>query len=118
MLFWGPLERQVRIEGPVERLPGAESDAYFVSRPRESRLGAWASDQSRELTSRAQLEAAAEAVRGRFAGHEEIPRPEHWGGYLVRPRRVEFWQGRPARLHDRLLYERVDGAWSVRRLAP
>ena len=101
----------------VERTPYAESDAYFASRPRGAQIGAWASDQSSEIASREVLEAAEAEVEQRFPG--EIPRPDHWGGYLIRPRSVEFWQGRPNRLHDRLEYRLADdGAWTVVRLAP
>ncbi|MBK9180040.1 MAG: pyridoxamine 5'-phosphate oxidase [Acidimicrobiales bacterium] len=118
VLVWLDLGRQVRVVGPVERLPAEESDAYYASRPRESRLGAWASDQSAVLPGRAPLEERFAAVTARFAGSEP-PRPEHWGGYLVRPERVELWQGRPRRLHDRLRYRRGDGAgWIVERLSP
>ncbi|MGO3743080.1 pyridoxamine 5'-phosphate oxidase [Kerstersia sp.] len=116
LFFWQALQRQVRIEGRIEWLPDAESDAYYHSRPLDSRLGAWASRQS-ATTTRAELEAAFEAARAKYG--EEPPRPPHWGGYLVRPEAVEFWQGRPSRLHDRLRYERqADGQWLIRRLAP
>ncbi|AZV92716.1 pyridoxamine 5'-phosphate oxidase [Kerstersia gyiorum] len=116
LFFWQPLQRQVRIEGTIEWLPDAESDAYYHSRPLDSRLGAWASQQS-STTTRDALEAAFEAARAKYG--DEPPRPPHWGGYLVRPEAVEFWQGRPSRLHDRLRYERqADGQWAVRRLAP
>ncbi|MEO0653100.1 MAG: pyridoxamine 5'-phosphate oxidase [Planctomycetota bacterium] len=119
VFFWAALERQVRVEGRVEQIPTGESDAYFASRPRESRLGAWASDQSRPLAGRDELDAQAERIRTRFDGQEPIPRPEHWGGFVLRPRRVEFWQGRPARLHDRLVYEQCDtGGWDIVRLSP
>lgn len=119
VFFWAELERQVRVEGSVERIPTDESDDYFASRPRESRLGAWASDQSRVIASRDELDAGAERIRTRFDGQQDIPRPEHWGGYVLRPRRVEFWQGRPARLHDRLVFEQRDtSGWEIVRLAP
>ncbi len=118
VFVWLDLGRQVRVVGAVERLPAEESDVYYAGRPRESRLGAWASDQSALLPGRAALEARFAAVTARFAGSEP-PRPEHWGGYLVRPERVELWQGRPHRLHDRLRYRRGDGAgWIVERLSP
>ncbi|MCJ8202972.1 pyridoxamine 5'-phosphate oxidase [Pseudomonas sp. RGM2987] len=115
--FWPGLERQVRIEGPVHRLDRALSDAYFESRPLASRLGAWASPQSRALTDRAALEALLVQARQRFA-EQPVPRPEHWGGYCLRPERLEFWQGRADRLHDRLDYRLHDAAWQRSRLAP
>jgi len=106
--YWRELDRQVRIRGPVERLPEAESDRYFASRARDSQIGAWASPQSRALESRAELDAAAEEVEERFAG-DEVPRPPHWGGYLLRPESIEFWQGQVARMHDRFRYTREIG---------
>jgi pyridoxamine 5'-phosphate oxidase len=116
--YWGDLDRQVRVQGEVERLSDEESDAYFASRPRGSRIGAWASHQSAPLESREVLEVRVEEVVGRY-GEGPIPRPPHWGGYLIRPRRVEFWQGREDRLHDRILYRRgADGDWSTERLNP
>jgi pyridoxamine 5'-phosphate oxidase len=116
--YWGDLDRQVRVQGEVERLSDEESDAYFASRPRGSRIGAWASQQSAPLESREVLEARVEEVVGRY-GEGPIPRPPHWGGYLIRPRRVEFWQGRQDRLHDRIVYRRgADGSWSTERLNP
>ncbi len=118
--WWGPLERQVRIEGPVEPLPAAESDAYFQSRPRGSRLGAWVSQQSAVIPGRAQLEARLAALEQEYAGSDP-PRPPHWGGYLLVPQMVEFWQGGPHRLHDRLRYTRDDTAataWHLDRLSP
>ena len=114
---WLQIHRSVRVEGTVERLPEAESDAYFAERPRAARIGAWASPQSEVISSREELERAAAAVEQRFAG-AEIPRPPHWGGYLVRPERIELWQGRAGRLHDRLRYERDGDGWRVVRLAP
>lgn len=113
---WLPLHRQVRVTGRAERLPEAESDAYFASRPRGAQLGAWASPQSAVLGSRAELEALVADAAGQFPG--EVPRPEFWGGYLVRPDTVELWQGRPSRLHDRLRYRRLDDGWMIERLAP
>jgi len=115
--YWEPLQRQARLEGPVERLPAEESDAYFASRPRGSRIGAWASHQSQELGSRGELEARVAEIDARFPG-EDVPRPEFWGGYLLRAELVEFWTGRPSRLHDREEYRRGDGGWTVRRLSP
>jgi pyridoxamine 5'-phosphate oxidase len=114
---WHPLERQVRVRGRVEPLPDEESDAYFASRPRESQLGAWASAQSEPIADRAALDAQVAEVTARFAGGP-IPRPPHWGGYLLRPEAVEFWQGRPGRLHDRLLHRRAADGWRVVRLQP
>ena len=114
---WLQIHRAVRVEGSVERLPEAESDAYFAERPRAARISAWASPQSEVIASREELERAAAAVEQRFAG-AEIPRPPHWGGFLVRPERVELWQGRAGRLHDRLRYERERDGWRVVRLAP
>lgn len=115
--FWANLARQVRIEGIISRLSTAESDAYFESRPRESQIGAWASDQSARLDSRQLLEERVEALNTQYDG-QSIPRPPHWGGFVVAPSRIEFWQGRPNRLHDRFVYELKDGAWEVFRLFP
>jgi pyridoxamine 5'-phosphate oxidase len=118
LLFsWVELERQVRIEGPVEKVSAAESDAYFALRPLGSRLGAWASPQSETVPSRVALEARFADARRRFG--DAVPRPPHWGGYRVIPHAIEFWQGRENRLHDRLLYRRESGArWTMERLAP
>ena len=113
---WSELERQVRIEGTVEKVSAEESDQYFASRPLGSRLSAWASAQSETVSSRAELEKSLEVARARF--NEQPPRPPHWGGYRVMPRRIEFWQGRADRLHDRLLYSRAGAAWRMERLAP
>jgi pyridoxamine 5'-phosphate oxidase len=116
-LYWRELDRQVTVSGDVVAVSHEESDAYFASRPREARLGAWASHQSEPLSSRDELlERYAEAER-RFAD-ADVPRPAYWGGYRVRPIAVEFWQGRLHRLHDRFRYERDGDAWSLRRLAP
>jgi pyridoxamine 5'-phosphate oxidase len=117
VLHWPVLERQIRIEGPVERITHDESFAYFRTRARGSRIGAWASEQSRPLGSRAELEARVRECDRRFPG-DEVPLPDFWGGYRVAPERIEFWQGKANRLHDRLLYERTDGGWSVMRLYP
>ncbi|KAA3438152.1 pyridoxamine 5'-phosphate oxidase [Rufibacter hautae] len=117
--FWPALERQVRVEGKVERVAPEMSDTYFHSRPRGSQIGAWSSPQSTAITDRSILESLEKEYSARFQNLEVIPRPEHWGGYLVKPERIEFWQGRQNRLHDRLLYE-VDGHahWHIQRLAP
>ena len=115
--FWPWLERQVRVEGTVVRLPEAESDAYFKSRPRESQIGAWASTQSEEMTSRDQLEKRAEEFALRFEG-QEVPRPEFWGGFIIQPNMFEFWQGRASRLHDRIKYEPFENRWKFKRLFP
>jgi pyridoxamine 5'-phosphate oxidase len=117
ILYWRELDRQVRIRGPVEPLPAAESDEYFATRSRDSRLGAWASPQSQPIESRAQLDRLVEEARERF-GDGEVPRPPHWGGYLLRPREIEFWQGQVGRLHDRFRYTREDGGWRIERLGP
>lgn len=115
---WSVLERQVRIDGEVERLSHADSDAYFRSRDRGSQIGAWASAQSRPIADRAELEAQVAEIERRFEGRP-IPMPDHWGGYLLRPARIEFWQGRTNRLHDRLAYTTASGGgWAVTRLQP
>jgi pyridoxamine 5'-phosphate oxidase len=118
LLFgWYDLQRQVRIEGAASRIPRAETEAYFASRPRDSQIGAWASAQSAVVSSRAELEASYAEVDARYAG-SEVPAPPHWGGYVVTPQVVEFWQGRRHRMHDRLHY-RLDGReWRTERLAP
>lgn len=115
--YWDAMGRQVRVRGRAESVAGARSDAYFASRPRPSRIGAWASDQSREVADRATLEAHVAEVEARFPG-DDVPRPPHWGGVAVTPVEVEFWQEGEHRLHDRFVYRRAGNAWSVRRLNP
>ncbi len=115
--FWPQLERQVMISGVAEKTSRAESEEYFATRPLESRIGAWASNQSHILSSRAELVEKAGEVRSRFDG-QEVPCPPFWGGFRVRPERFEFWQGRPSRLHDRIVYIRAEGAWQIARLSP
>jgi len=120
--FWPDLERQVRVDGQVERVSRADSEAYFHSRPVSSQIGSWASRQSAPLASRALLEARVAELSARFAEGGDVPLPDFWGGYLLRPSAIELWQGRPSRLHDRLLYTRsVDsdgGGWTLTRLSP
>lgn len=113
---WSELERQVRIQGAVEKVSAAESDAYFASRPLGARISAWASAQSERVSSRAELERKALEEKNRHGDHP--PRPPHWGGYRVVPHSIEFWQGRADRLHDRLLYTRAGDGWRIERLAP
>jgi len=118
VFWWADLERQVRIEGQVEKVPEPESDEYFHSRPRGSQLGAWASDQSQVIGDRQLLEQRLAELERKYQG-QEIPRPPHWGGYRLVPTAIEFWQGRPNRLHDRLCYRRLeDGSWQIERLSP
>jgi pyridoxamine 5'-phosphate oxidase len=116
-LVWLELERQVRVTGTVARVTPEESAAYFATRPRGSQLGAWASHQSEVVADRAALEAQLVAAEARFDGRD-VPVPEHWGGYRVAPRTVEFWQGRRNRLHDRLRYSAAAGTWRIERLSP
>lgn len=118
VVYWRELDRQVRIRGAAEPLSAEESDAYFETRSRDSRLGAWASPQSRPLRGREELDRRMSEAEERFAGASQVPRPEHWGGYLLRHEEVEFWQGQQARMHDRFHYTRDDGGWRIDRLAP
>ncbi|MGN6640811.1 MAG: pyridoxamine 5'-phosphate oxidase [Mucilaginibacter sp.] len=116
--FWDTLERQVRIEGTIEKLSKEESEKYFHSRPKGSQVGAVASPQSQEIDSRAGLEKKWEELDAQYA-NKEVPKPAHWGGYILKPRMIEFWQGRPSRLHDRILYKKIDNKnWKKVRLAP
>jgi len=114
---WPTLEEQIRVEGRVEPLSAAESDGYFASRPRGSQLGAWASDQSAVLPSRETLEEAYREIERQFEG-QPVPRPPFWGGFRLIPERIEFWYGRPDRLHDRIVYDRIGDGWRIERLYP
>ena len=119
VFFWKELERQVRVEGNIEKISSAESDAYFQSRPYESKIAAWASPQSKKIKSRAVLEEKVEKMRAKFPDPNAVPRPKIWGGYIVEPEAIEFWQGRSNRLHDRIKYIRqLRNRWSISRLAP
>jgi pyridoxamine 5'-phosphate oxidase len=115
--FWPGLQRQVRIEGEIEKTSAEESASYFQTRPRGSQLGAWASPQSETIRSRDELESRLASIEARFAG-QPIPCPPFWGGFRLRPDHIEFWQGRESRLHDRILYKLRDGVWQISRLAP
>ena len=117
LCFWWPLHEQVRIEGKVEKVSDEEADAYFATRPRGSQLGAWASEQSKHLSSRNELIAKLEKFKKKFAGMK-VPRPPFWSGYLLRPERIEFWKGRADRLHDRTLYIRDGSSWKTEYLYP
>jgi pyridoxamine 5'-phosphate oxidase len=119
VFLWDKLERQIRIEGQVEKLSADESLAYFHSRPKASQLGAWTSAQSQVIPNREVLEQKLVSLQEQYSGDATIPLPEHWGGFRVIPNRIEFWQGRPSRLHDRLVYDlQMDGNWSISRLSP
>jgi pyridoxamine 5'-phosphate oxidase len=117
VFFWPELERQVRIEGVVSKVSEETSSEYFHSRPIGSQIGAMASPQSKVISDRESLERKVEQLTTQYAD-QEIPRPLHWGGYLVEPTHIEFWQGRPSRLHDRIVYDLVEGSWIINRLAP
>ena len=116
--FWPELERQVRIEGEATRVSNDKADEYFKSRPRESQIGAWASPQSSAIASRNILDERYKAIEKKFGKEKTLPRPNQWGGFVVKPFLVEFWQGRRSRLHDRIQYTLLDGKWIVNRLAP
>ena len=117
LFHWKSLRRQVRIEGPVEAVSDQEADAYFASRPRQSQIGAWASDQSRPLAGRFELEKRVAVFAAKYA-LGKVPRPPHWSGFRLLPRRIEFWQDGPFRLHDRILYESAEKGWQIERLYP
>jgi pyridoxamine 5'-phosphate oxidase len=117
LFYWAQLERQVRVEGSVDQLSEDESDAYFAGRPRGHQLGAWASEQSEPVETREILDQRMQDYTERFEG-DEVPRPHSWGGYIIRPERIEFWQGRSNRMHDRLEFVRGAAAWTMRRLQP
>jgi pyridoxamine 5'-phosphate oxidase len=118
VFHWKELERQVRIEGTAQKISDEESDEYFNSRPRESQIGAWASPQSSVIHNRPVLESRIEFYTEKFKNLAIIPRPNNWGGYIIKPETIEFWQGRPSRLHDRIKYEHIDRTWQLSRLAP
>ncbi len=116
--FWPELERQVRVEGVATRIQEGASEEYFHNRPRESQLGAWASPQSAVIKDRMILEARTAELEKKFAGGKEIPKPKQWGGFSVDPHEIEFWQGRPSRLHDRIVFYKENNSWTIHRLAP
>lgn len=117
LFFWGELERQIRVEGEVKKASEEVSDKYFASRPRESQIGAWASDQSSTIKNRSELEEKVKQITIQFQG-KEVTRPPFWGGFIIQPKSFEFWQGRPNRLHDRLKYIKENDSWKIIRLAP
>ena len=117
VFYWHIMERQVRIEGTIKKISEEESDTYFNSRPEASKIGAWVSPQSQVVNGREELDKLQQQSEQRFAG-KSIPRPPHWGGYIIIPSKIEFWQGRPSRLHDRILYSITNEGWKIDRLAP
>lgn len=117
-LYWKTMERQVRIKGNVEKVDESISDKYFESRPRESKISAWASPQSEVIKDRTFLDKKTKKIHEKFKDEMYIPRPSFWGGYLLKPYSIEFWQGRPGRLHDRIVYDFIDGKWNLKRIAP
>jgi pyridoxamine 5'-phosphate oxidase len=116
--FWPELERQVRVEGVASRCGTKTSEKYFQSRPRESQIGAWASPQSAIISNREILDERVKKIQEKFEGVDKLPKPNQWGGFEVEPLKMEFWQGRPNRLHDRIVFTKVDGLWQMHRLAP
>ncbi len=118
LFFWPELQRQIRVEGHVVRLPEEDSDEYYASRPRGSQIGAWASPQSHIISDRTYLEQQVHTYEERFGQQERVPRPDFWGGFFLLPVRLEFWQGRSSRLHDRIIYQKTDTRWEINRLAP
>lgn len=114
---WSELDRQIRIEGPIKKVSTEMSDTYWATRPRESRIGAWASAQSRIISSPDQLQNSVKELQEKYTD-DEIPRPDHWGGYVIHPERLEFWQGRPSRLHDRFVYIKSGVGWTMEQLSP
>tara|TARA_R110002050_G_scaffold176775_1_gene309763 strand:+ start:23785 stop:24438 length:654 start_codon:yes stop_codon:yes gene_type:complete len=116
-VFWSEMERQIRMSGVVSKLPELESDAYFADRPRDSQIGAWASAQSQKVADREELEKLVQFYTNKFEG-QDVPRPAHWGGYFIEANYFEFWQGRPARLHDRIIFQKEGTSWNKYRVAP